>query len=440
MRHDRFRPDSRVHITFTSSPMSVDVGYSSFPHEKSEALKERFAFAKRVLKEALDVEIESLEPIARGYNNKVYLLKLVPGISTPRSLQPGCLPFPLQTPSSLIFRTVRKRSQTPAARKVLNAAATIQLVRENTDIPIASIYAYDVHGDEPWMVEGVLHGIPMDEAWQTADIATRVRMLEALADVFAKLKAIPPPDVQFKFGGLGYDAKGKIVLGPTCLAYDEGPFATAKDYYKAWIRGQWEDAKQNLHADGWKIDGLNQRIERFLHEGLDSALACLDDCEPVFIHADFGMLNILVSPTAPDTITGLLDFEWSHFGPQSDEYFLSSPGPGYIYGGPHDLEPGSKSDIRTQILLSGTVPVELDPAGDSFWTFKMDALLKARNVGTFSTIPHFQEIARLYWFGENLRPWFFHQSVHGATMDKMVAETKAKQPAFFDKDLTVWGY
>ncbi|KAF7359164.1 putative phosphotransferase enzyme family protein [Mycena sanguinolenta] len=318
--------------------MSVDVGYASFPHEKSEALKERFAFAKRVLKEALDVEVESLEPIARGYNNKVYLLKLLPGTTTPRSLQPGCLPFPLQTPSSLIFRTVRKRSQTPAARKVLNATATNQLIRENTDIPVASVQR---------------------------DTNTRVRMLEALADVFAKLKAIPAPEGQF--GGLGYDTEGKIVLGPTCLAYDEGPFATAKDYYKAWICGQWEDAKQNDLADGWKIDGLDQRIEKFLHEGLNSALACLSGCKPVFIHADFGMLNMLVSPTAPDTITGLLDFEWSHFGPQSDEYFLSCPGPGYIYGGPHDLEPDSKSDIRTNILLSGMVPTELDPAQDSFF-------------------------------------------------------------------------
>jgi hypothetical protein len=37
--------------------MSVAVGYTDYPHEKSEALKERFAFAKRVLKEALDVEV-----------------------------------------------------------------------------------------------------------------------------------------------------------------------------------------------------------------------------------------------------------------------------------------------------------------------------------------------------------------------------------------------
>ncbi|KAF8191550.1 kinase-like domain-containing protein [Mycena galopus ATCC 62051] len=417
--------------------MSVAVGYTDFPHEKSEALKERFRFAKRVLKETLDVEVESLEPIARGYNNKVYLLKLLPSITTPRTLQPGCLPFPSQTPASLIFRTVRKRSQTPAARKVINAAATMQLVRENTNIPIASVYAYDVNGDEPWMVEGVLPGIPMDEAWQTADKDTRVHMLEALADLFAKLKAIPAPGVQF--GGLGYDAAGKIVLGPTCLAYDEGPFATAKDYYKSWIRGQWEDAKKNPHADGWKVDGLDQRIEKFVNEGLDSALACLDDCKPVLIHADFGMLNMLVSPAAPETVTGLLDFEWTHFGPQSDEYFLSSPGPGYIYGGPHDLEPDSKSYKRTQILLAGAVPTELDPADDSF-AFTTDALLKVRNVGTFSTIPHFQEIARLYWFGENLRPWFFHDSVHGAFKDKMVTETRVKQPECFDKDLKVWGY
>lgn len=52
-------------------------------------------------------------------------------------------------------------------------------------------------------------------------------------------------------------------------------------------------------------------------------------------------------------------------------------------------------------LLSGTIPTDLDPTlGKAFLTYKMDGFLKARNVGTFSTIPHFQEIARLYWFGE----------------------------------------
>lgn len=183
--------------------MSVAVGYSEFAHEQSEALKERFAYAKRVLKEALDVEVtvicfqsgvrlivcqvESLEPIARGYNNKVYILKLLPHVpvATSRALQPGCVPFPSQTPDTLIFRTVRMRSHVPPPRKLLNAVATRQLVRENTDLPIASVYAYDVHAAEPWMVEAKLSGVPMDVAWQTADTDTRVRMLESLADVLA---------------------------------------------------------------------------------------------------------------------------------------------------------------------------------------------------------------------------------------------------------------
>ncbi|KAJ7671002.1 hypothetical protein B0H17DRAFT_196943 [Mycena rosella] len=199
----------------------------------------------------------------------------------------------------------------------------MQLVRETTDIPIAPTYAYSVSTDDAWMVEGKLPGVPMDEAWQTADVAARVGMLEALADVLAKLKTIPVPSGPgSRFGGLGYDAEGKIILGPTCLGYDEGPFATAKDHYKAWIGGQWGDAQKNHYAVGWKVDGLHERIERFVREGLDSALGCLEGCEPVFIHADFGLMNTLVSETAPHTITGLLDFEWSHFGPPSDEYFV----------------------------------------------------------------------------------------------------------------------
>ncbi|KAJ6598403.1 hypothetical protein DFH09DRAFT_1394617 [Mycena vulgaris] len=424
--------------------MSVAVGYTNFAHEQSEALKEQLAFAKRVLKEALDVEVESLEPIARGYNNKVYLLKLLTvnraqdGAS--RALQPGCLPFPAEIPEFLIFRTTRNVSQIPAARKVLNSIASMQLVRENTDIPIAPAYAYDVNAESAWMVEGKLSGVPMDEAWQTADADARVGMLEALADVLAKLKGLPvPAGPGPRFGGLGYDGDGKIVLGPTCLAYDEGPFATAKEYYKAWIGGHWDDAQKNARSDGWKVDELPERIESFLREGLDAALGCLDGCDPVFIHADFGLLNTLVSETAPHIITGLLDFEWSHFGPPSDEYFLSSPGPGVIYGGPHDLKPDSPTGIVTQHLLSGATVADIDPsAGDAFYTYKMDALLKARGVGTFSTIPHFQQIARLYWFGEFLRPWFFHETVK--LPEEKVQKTKTKSAACFDKDLKVWGY
>lgn len=138
---------------------------------------------------AYPLQVESLEPIARGNNNKLYLLKLLPlsraQDAKPRALQPGCLPFPADTPQTLIFRTVRNRSQTPATRRVLNSVAAMQLVRESTDIPIAPTYAYDVSAEDAWMVEGKLPGVPMDEAWQTADIDTRLRMLESLADVFA---------------------------------------------------------------------------------------------------------------------------------------------------------------------------------------------------------------------------------------------------------------
>ncbi|KAJ7184465.1 hypothetical protein C8R46DRAFT_1064131 [Mycena filopes] len=423
--------------------MSVAVGYTDFAHEKSEALKERFEYAKRVLKETLDVEVESLEPIARGYNNKVYILKLLPHVpvASSRVVQPGCIPFPEQTPDTLIFRTVRNASHIPAHRKVINAVATRQLVRENTDLPIAPMYAYDVHVEEPWMVEAKLSGIPMDEAWQTADTDTRVRMLESLADVLTKLRAIPAPAGQF--GGVGYDAEGKIVLGPTCLGYDEGPFTTAQEHYKAWIGGQWEDAKKNSRTAGWRAEGLYDRIEKFVNEGLDSALACLEGCKPVFVHADFGMLNTMVSETAPDKITGVLDFEWSYFGTQADEYFLSSPGPAFIYGGPYDAKPGSRSHLRTEHLLAGTTPAETDA---DFLTYKMDALLKARGVGTFSTIPNFQEIARLYWFGEYVRPWFFYERAAPmsaeaqAKVDEKTKKTKEKSAICFDKDLKIWGY
>ncbi|KAJ7494468.1 kinase-like domain-containing protein [Mycena galericulata] len=424
--------------------MSVAVAYTAFEHEQSEALKKQLVFAKRILKDALDIEVESLEPIARGYNNKVYLLKTLPSNrasdATSRPLQPGCLPFPATTPDALIFRTVRNNSQTPAARKVLNSVAAMQLVRESTDIPIAPLYAYDVSAEDAWMVEGKLPGVPMDEAWHTADTDTRLRMLESLAEVFAKLKAMPNPGGPgSRFGGLGYDAEGKIVLGPTCLAYDEGPFATAKDHYKAWIGGQWEDAKRNARADGWKVDGLHERIEKFVREGLDSALHCLDGCDPVFIHADFGLMNTLVSETDPHVITGLLDFEWSHFGPQSDEYFLSSPGPGMIYGGPHVQKPDSPTGKTMFNLLCGTIPANLDPSlGDAFLTYKMDGFLKARNVGTFSTIPNFKDIARLYWFGEYMRPWFFHENVK--LPEEKMQKTKAKSAICFDKDLQFWGY
>jgi hypothetical protein len=100
------------------------------------------------------------------------------------------------------------------------------------------------------------------------------------------------------------------------------------------------------------------------------------------------------------------------------------------------------------------MPAELDPAEDSFFTYKMDAFLKERKVGTFSTIPNFMEIARLYWFGEFLvcihaviphagllielqRPWFFHEDVKRG---EMVEKSKTKSPICFDKDLKLWGY
>lgn len=184
-----------------SDDASESLGYTNFKHEESEALEKQLAYAQRVLKVALGVEVipnsvtrhftyllqvESLEPIARGLNNKVYMLNIVSSSQpSPRALQPGCVPLPTTIPLTLVFRTVRNKSQTPAVRKVLNSIAAMQLVREHTDIPVASVYAYDVAGQDAWMVEEKLSGLPMDEVWQTADTDARLRMLESLADVFA---------------------------------------------------------------------------------------------------------------------------------------------------------------------------------------------------------------------------------------------------------------
>lgn len=45
--------------------MSVAVKYTASAHEQSDALGKQLNFARRVLKEALDVEVESLESITR---------------------------------------------------------------------------------------------------------------------------------------------------------------------------------------------------------------------------------------------------------------------------------------------------------------------------------------------------------------------------------------
>ncbi|KAJ7272956.1 kinase-like domain-containing protein [Mycena rebaudengoi] len=425
----------------------MSTAYANYPHEQSDALKERFSFAKRALMDALGIEIESLEPIARGYNNKVYLLKILPASgapSAPRALLPGCVPLPSPTPDYLIFRTGRHTSQVPASRKFLNAVACLQLIRENTDLPVAQPYSYDTSAaaeEDMWMVEGKLPGIAMDEVWETVDLAARAKMLESLADVLAKLKSLPvPKGSAYRFGGLTYNAEGKIALTANCLGFNETPFVTAKEYYKAWIVEHWEDAKKNPHTEGWKIDGLNERIEKFIAERLDSALQCLDNCEPLFIHADFTPQNLLISETAPHTVTGVLDFEWAHFGAPSDEFFLSRPAPASIHGGPYDTD-GSLETF--QALLSGNVP-EPDPTADKevFLAYTWDTLLKARGLPRFSTVPNLTEVARLYWFGEYLRPWFFEPSPAATSEAKMkkIQSTKMKSAICFDKDLKVWGY
>ncbi|KAG8418070.1 hypothetical protein J3458_005508 [Metarhizium acridum] len=104
----------------------------------------------------------------------------------------------------------------------------------------------------------------------------------------------------------------------------EKPVTSYAEWRVAHLRGWLKGAAESPVIQGWRSNGLNIRIEKFLsHGGPDKVLADVDLRQKSIIHGDFSTNNMVFDRNTKK-ITALLNFDWSFISHPFDPFTEST--------------------------------------------------------------------------------------------------------------------
>jgi hypothetical protein len=158
---------------------------------------------------------------------------------------------------------------------------------------IPSIYAWASATDAPeesgagWIMSELKSGVDLDSEFLSLALRDKEQVLDQIAAVLAAIQTARVPESVTKFGALTFDRSGRIVSGEAPLLKGE-PVASYADWRVANLRSQLKLASQSQVIQGWKSNGLDTRIEKFLNSrGCEKVLTSVDLHQKYLIHSDF---------------------------------------------------------------------------------------------------------------------------------------------------------
>uniref|UniRef100_A0A8H7NNU8 Aminoglycoside phosphotransferase domain-containing protein n=1 Tax=Bionectria ochroleuca TaxID=29856 RepID=A0A8H7NNU8_BIOOC len=190
--------------------------------------------------------------------------------------------------------------------------ATMKYLSRNTSVPVPEVYHYDFNRNNsigaPFIMMSYIHGNAASELRLQKDCPPRLfrtpeqdrTFRRQMADIQIELAAI-----QFDRIGSLYEDGDSFTIGPEPETGD-GPWDTAADYYRSWMRHLVEVAERDADPEVKKKPSFNlpQSFLPLMHQysiGLTS-------CGPFrLVNRDFGAHNLLVDDNF--NIVGLIDLD-----------------------------------------------------------------------------------------------------------------------------------
>jgi hypothetical protein len=153
------------------------------------------------------------------------------------------------------------------------------------------VYAWGSAADASygWTIQELMPGVPVDEAFSSMDLPQKKKILGGMAKILKALQEYHLPHTITAYGGVTYDKDGRIVsaIMPTV---GEGPWPS----YEASFRGRtdvaFRKADANPYIQGWRDNGIRDRLNAFIDRGLSAQFEALESKEEkVIVHADSSM-------------------------------------------------------------------------------------------------------------------------------------------------------
>ncbi|KKP05608.1 aminoglycoside 3'-phosphotransferase/choline kinase domain protein [Trichoderma harzianum] len=390
-----------------------------------EQYHQRIDFVKSLL-QLNALQSKSIDPIEYvmdcpfPYNNFIYHVTLESPISRPMTIkssqsdkaQPGTVPFPAHSASLLIrLSNSDPRTGLNNNNRVENEVAFMVLVRQalaktKYSHIIPDVYSWaDTDSGQAFTMQQYMPGTIPAKTFEALSLEDKSIVLGQMADILALLQQFDIPKTVEMFGGLKFDEHGNVASGQMSLFKGE-PSTTYKDFIRSIFKIKLQEADENPVIVGWEENGLRAKLDKFIGHQLDEILKDYEQVRRVLIHGDLTTNNILFDANTLQ-VTALLDFDFSYVATAAEEFFGFSfgnisggklPGP-FETGANLSLRQAMLSGFRTPFLNADTSTIQWDVA--KAW----DKELVRAGAAKPATIPHFEDIADIYWLQDKISPF-----------------------------------
>ncbi|KAH0430097.1 phosphotransferase enzyme family protein [Colletotrichum camelliae] len=305
------------------------------------------------------------------YNNFIYKITLAEPATKGTFLDAGSYttPPPEGGVSTIVMRLANPKAMDIIQdNRVENEVAAMYLARQGLqafkpDVAglIPAIFAWkSAHGvgdSYSWTLMEFKEGVPLDTKFKDLSDDERKSVLGQIADVFTGIQQAPVPESIKSHGGLTIDEFGNIV-GDKMTILEGAPWDSFTDFWKSKLEFGLRDADGSSNLQGWKPNGVRERIDKFMSSGLDEYLARagVDETQRVLIHGDLTTNNIQYDP-ATKRITGVLDFDWAYVSHPAHEFFTSFGDVGGSTNGGTARDPDLSNGKIAKAMLAGNFDI-----------------------------------------------------------------------------------
>ena len=213
--------------------------------------------------------------------------------------------------------------------RVENEVAIISLVSSALShlIPkiIPEIYGWgsaSAPGSQGWILQELMPGIPLSDEFGKMNLDEKSAVLGQIAGIFSALQNLKLPESIKSFGGVTFDDEG-LIVSAGMSSVEGGPWTTYEEFYLEQFKSALAQADTNRYIQGWCANGVRERLDAFVENGLTASFRDLTSRdEKVIVHGDFTTNNMLFDIESR-RITALLDYDFACVSHPSQEFFRS---------------------------------------------------------------------------------------------------------------------
>lgn len=251
------------------------------------------------------IEIKDINTLPRCNNNYIHMINFesLPVADVHLSNSPGTDPIPSGC-TKAIFRIGNPEAMFNHAVKVENTVPTMYLARQALSKHqfhiVPRVYAWSKTGGPSgngWIIEEFMPGANIEPEFHgslSGDVQRRV--LRQVAEVLKLVQDFELPAAAAGFGGLAFDPAndGCVISGAFVIEPYTNPYPDMESFYRGMLQAQLDEADKTI-ANGWREEGLRERIDAFAQGGLETLLSetLAADTRPNLIIGDMGMKDFL---------------------------------------------------------------------------------------------------------------------------------------------------